>query len=260
MEGISFIVRVRNEEATLEECLRSLTKLTIPYDIHVILHLCTDRSLEIAEKIQSEGFPVHIHGYQYPVSRAGYEVLVTDKDSKHSMVEYSRWCISRSTRVWTFRWDSDFIASDALIDILNAKTWFKPDISTQYAIHYVSDDVSSSEKYLFSGEYEYIKYIFWEYCRLVGEVQTLSFPKEMYIRHNSVLTNKKAYWEEPCWFWPVLTDEAMILRTKYHALLSICGPEENAQARACNPVSNDILSNVVNKEEELKKVGIHFWS
>lgn len=260
MEGISFIVRVRNEEATLEECLRSLTKLTIPYDIHVILHMCSDRSREIAEKIQSEGFPLHIHTYDYPVSRAGYETLITDKESPHNLATYYKWCFAKGRHSWLFKWDADFTASDLLIDNLNAKTWEKPDIPTQYVIHYVSDDVSSSEKYLFSGEYEYIKYIFWEYCRLVGEVQTLSLPKEMYIRHNSVLTNKKAYWEEPCWFWPVLTDEAMILRTKYHALLSICGPEPNAQARACNPESSNIFCLVQSKEEELKKVGIHFWT
>lgn len=260
MEGISFIVRVRNEEATLEECVRSLTKLTIPYDIHVILHMCTDRSREIVEQIQSEGFPVHIHTYDYPISRAGYEVLITNKDSPHSMVEYSRWCISQSTRVWTFRWDSDFIASEPLIEYLNGTTWKKPEKSTQIAITYVSPDVSSGEKYLFSGPYYYSKYVFWEYCKMLGDVETIYLDKTIFINHSSTLANKKSYWNEDSWFWSVLTDEAAEIRRKYHALVSLCGPEPNAQARASNPDSDNIFYIVRAKEQELKNVGISFWT
>jgi hypothetical protein len=173
---------------------------------------------------------------------------------------YYKWCFANARFEWKFKWDADFTGSDNLINHINKHSWAKPDIPTQYVIHYVSEDVSSAEKYLFSGEYEYMKYIFWEYCQLLGEHQTLEFPKEMCIHHNSALKNKKAYWEEPCWFWPVLTDEAMILRSKYHSLLSICGPEPNAQARACNPESANIFYLVQSKEEELKKVGIHFWT
>jgi len=33
MEGISFVIRVRNEENTLDECLSSLTGLTMPHEI-----------------------------------------------------------------------------------------------------------------------------------------------------------------------------------------------------------------------------------
>jgi len=35
MDGISFIVRARNEEETLEASLRSLKDLTIPHEIFV---------------------------------------------------------------------------------------------------------------------------------------------------------------------------------------------------------------------------------
>ena len=51
MEGISFIIKVRNEETTLEQCIRSLFPLTVPHEIIVILHCCTDRSKEIAETL-----------------------------------------------------------------------------------------------------------------------------------------------------------------------------------------------------------------
>jgi glycosyltransferase involved in cell wall biosynthesis len=260
MDGISFIIRVRNEEANLDQCIRSLSKLTIPYDVHVILHMCTDRSLEIAEKIQTEGFPVHIHTYDYPISRAGYEYLVTNKDSPHSMTEYTRWSISKSTRVWTFRWDADFTASDNLIQYLNEKTWETPTVSTQYKIHYVAEDAQDKENYLFSGNYEYSKYMFWEYIQLLGEHQTLEFPKEAYICHNSILTNKKSYWNDPSWFSVDSSEEAIELQRRYNILLHICGPEPNAQARSKCPDCEIVFFKVRDNEKILNSVGISFYS
>lgn len=259
MAGISFIVRVRNEEATLEVSLRSLKALTIPHDIHVILNLCTDRSREIAETLQSEGMPIQIHAYDIPLSRPGYENLITDTGSKHSFAEHSRWCYAKATYPWRFRWDSDFIASDALVEYLNKGDWKASEVATKIHITYVSPDVSNSEAYLFCGEFKVIKYIFWEYCEMVEGHKTIELPKDTNIVHASILSEMKKYWKEPCWFWPDISEEAGELRRRYHALVALCGPEPPAQARASNPSSANIFCQVRDNQNNLNACGIHFW-
>jgi len=259
MSGISFIVRVRNEEATLETSLRSLSSLKIPHDIHVILNMCTDRSREIAETLQKEGMPIHIHTYDIPLSRAGYENLITDIGSKHSFAEHSRWCYAKATHPWRFRWDSDFIASDALLRYLNDGDWKPTDVSTKIHITYVSPDVTNAEPYLFCGDYNVTKYIFWEYCDMVGQHKSIQLPADVNIIHASVLSNMKKYWKEPCWFWTDASDEAAEIRRRYHALVSVCGDEPTGQARASNPTSANVFCAVRDAETVLHSHGIHFW-
>ena len=118
--GISFIVRARNEEATLEACLRSLKGLTIPYEIVLVLHMTTDNSRQIAKRLVEEGMPICIFHYDEPLSRAGYENLATDMESQHSMRTFSKWSFEKAMCPWKFRWDADFIASPELIAKLNA--------------------------------------------------------------------------------------------------------------------------------------------
>ena len=91
-DGISFMVRIRNEEQTLEKSIRSLFKLTIPHEINLILHCCTDNSLSIAKQLASENKNIKIYTYDYSISRAGYENLATDINSHHSLVHYYNYC------------------------------------------------------------------------------------------------------------------------------------------------------------------------
>lgn len=49
MDGISFVMRVRNEEDTLETAIRSLFSLTINYEIRIVLHLCTDKCITLIQ-------------------------------------------------------------------------------------------------------------------------------------------------------------------------------------------------------------------
>ena len=107
--GISFIVRIRNEEKVLARSIRSLVSLTIPHEIILILHQCTDKSPEIAATLATENPHVRILTYNHTVSRAGYETLATDASSDHSFVRYSNWCREQARHPWMFRWDADFV-------------------------------------------------------------------------------------------------------------------------------------------------------
>ena len=259
MEGISFVVRVRNEEATLEECLRSLKPLTIQYEVIVVLHLCTDGSREIAERLQAEGMPIKIYEYTVPLSRAGYETLVTDADSPHSMVYYSKWCFGKATRYWKFLWDADFVMTPGLLRYLNEIGW---GWSEPTRIRIPTDPgTNMGEHYLFTGELKYTKYLFWELKDVEGHHTDMNvYYDDAYIHHNSTLDNKKEYWDEPSWFLTDTSEEAQTVKRRYEFLCQMCGPEVIGHARCGNPISGGIEGKVYGSEGTLATAGIRFWS
>ncbi len=255
--GISFIVRARNEEATLEACLRSLKGLTIPHEIIVVLHMTTDGSKDIVDTLTKEHMPVFVFRYNQPLSRAGYENLVTDMTSPHSMRTFSKWAFDKAIFPWKFRWDADFIASPELIAKLNSREWVPPTKTTRIRIPAVSSDARNEECYLFSGEYEYRKYIFWEYTEFLGDVEYEHWT-DATIQHASALKDKKPYWTAEPWFFKHNSDEAATIRSRYDALVAICGSEPNAQARASNPESDPVFFKVQQNQTLLESIGISF--
>ena len=258
MEGISFVVRVRNEGSTLEESLRSLNLLRIPYEVIVILNTCTDGSREIAERLKSEGMPIQIYDYNITLSRAGYETLVTDVTSQHSMAYYSKWCFDKATKCWKFRWDADFIMKPVLAEYLNGVSW-GPSSSMRI---YVLTDISKKigEFYLFTGPLKYSKYLFWENSEIDGPHTNIQLDNGIYIHHNSDLTTVKSYWNEPSWFMSETSEEASIVRARYEFLCKTCGDEVIGHARCCNPISGEIEGKVYGAQSTLEANGIRFWS
>jgi glycosyltransferase involved in cell wall biosynthesis len=258
MDGISFIVRVKNEENVIENSIRSIRGITVPYEIVVILNTCTDRSQEIVEKLKDEGFPIRIFTYDYQISRAGYEMLATDSTSPHSMVEYTKWCFDKGQYSWLFRWDADFIASPQLIDLFNSRIWNSPEKHTRYNLQARNSDSNSAEPHLFSVPYSVNKYIYWETVNPVGECTDLD-PGDAHMIHISSLKNPKSYWLAEPWFMNATSDEAVIIRKRFEALNSICGKEPLGSARRANPECDKCYFNVLNNKLELKKHGINFY-
>ncbi len=262
MEGISFIVRIRDEEDTLEESIRSLSTLRIPHEIILILHMCRDRSLEIAERLAAENENVRVLEYNIPISRAGYETLCTDRNSKHSLPKYYEWCFNQGTLPWRFKWDADFIATPEFIEYLNRNTWERPTEGVEVAFSAVSPDSTNKERYLFSGPFTYFKCYFWEVYQLSGSVYR--WDPEISIIHNSKLSKKKSYWDNLPWFLDSsyldsdedAKNEARIVLERYNTLSQLCGPEPNGQARASNPESSPIYDKVSRMTEILKQSGI----
>lgn len=263
MDGISFIVRVRDEEATLEESIRSLFALTIPYEIVIILHLCTDSSKQIAERLASENPNIRVLEYNHPISRAGYETLCTDENSPHSIVNYYNWCFSQGKCIWRFKWDADFIASPEFIQYLNWIAWGPYPSNCEIYFSAVSEDAENSERYLFTGNFTYKKYIFWEAMYMEGKTLRM-FPDKVPIYHKSALKNKKKYWEHIPWFLdhtylennPQYIKEALQILKRYIKLVEICGPEVNGQARASCPDSANIFYSIKENYNKLVENGI----
>lgn len=264
-EGISFIVRIRDEEDLLETSIRSLFQLKIPHEILLILHICKDRSKEIAEMLALENPNIRILEYDVPISRPGYETLCTDKYSPHSLVTYYTWCYQQALYPWKFKWDADFISTPELIDYINNCRWCE-DLTKSHELFIHADSPDghrNTERYIVSGEFTFEKYWFWEFVEMKPPVTKLY--TNVAVLHQSPLSQKKKYWDSPSWFLdhvylnknPEHHDESIKVLKRYVNLIELCGPEINAQARASNPDSAIVFNKVLEKKNELYKVGIN---
>lgn len=236
-DGISFLVRCRNEEATLQQSLDSLKALTIPHEIVVILHRCTDRSADIAATAADTNPNIRIYTYDTEVSVAGYQSLATDFKSPHSFMTYCNWCLAKTTRAWTFKWDADFIAPATLVDYLNGCLWAHIHGSKQIILHAKDETAKNYEPYLSCGLNAYGKYMFWEVPLYVPPTESTRLDAAIYIEHASKLATMKSYWTEPRrpWFETEQSEEAATVKARMDRLTADFGPEPQGMARASNP-------------------------
>ena len=234
-QGISFIIKCRNEEATLQQSLQSLRPLIIAHEILVILHLCTDRSAEIARAEAAANPHIKIYTNDTEISRAGYQTLATDYNSPHSIMTYYNWCRAKAKGPWIFKWDADFVASPGLITYLNGREWTFEKTS-KIMINAQNENSKNCEPYLSCGLSGYGKYMFWETPFFVPPVTSITLDPDQYIDHVSTLSNIKGYWKtaKP-WFEAEVSEEAVRVKERYDRLVAEFGPEPEAMARASNP-------------------------
>lgn len=257
LPGISFIVRIRNEEQVLERCLQSLQRLRIPHEIIVILHLCTDRSREIAEHMGI----TRIHEYSFPVSRPGYETLITPALSRFSFITYTNWCFAKARHLWCFKWDADHIASPDLIDYLNSRKWDDP-TPTRIRVPALTPGAEvSAEPRLFNAGIFYAKYVFWEINRALFEPNVCEELCPAHIEHASPLddASMKNFWRAPAWFENNNLPEAVKLRGRMKIVTDMFGPEPTGMARYRNPACDALYLAVMQHEADLDAVGINLW-
>jgi hypothetical protein len=235
-------VRIRNEETTLARSVRSLITLTIPHEIVLILHRCTDKSPNIADGLAKENPHVRIVTYDHEVSRAGYETLVTDANSDHSFIRYSNWCAEQARYPWMFRWDADFVMTRPLLDYINTQEWIPKNL--RIGLTAKNKTHSNQEYYLHQSNVRNTKHIFWEISGFPGDVTCLRLENEFYVIHLSELTDIKSYWKELPWFETEDSPEAHEVKERYDKLVAEFGPEPPGMARASNPECADIFSKI----------------
>ncbi len=234
-KGISFIIKCRNEEATLHQSLQSLRSLTFEHEIIVILHLCTDRSAEIAAAEAVTNPHIKIYTYDTEISRAGYQTLATDYKSPHSIMTYYNWCIGNAKCPWIFKWDADFVASPGLITYLNSRKW-DSEKTTKIMIHAKDETAKNWEPYLSCGLASYGKYYFWETPLWFPPITSITLGPDQHIEHVSKLSNIKGYWKtSKPWFETEASEEAARVKERYDRLTAEFGPEPEGMARASNP-------------------------
>ena len=251
--GISFVMRARNEEQYLKQNFESLKGLTIPHEIIVILHKCTDRSKEISEAAKLSGQPIRIYESDRDLSRPGYENLITPKSHPANLVSFYNWCFSKARFNWIHKWDADFMASPELVRFFNTELKLDEREPTRYMIPCeLTPDIINNENYLFNCLIIYTKYVFWETSLFVLNSNHIVIEHKIYSIPPTIL---KPYWSEPPWF---IGNDA-ILEERYKKLVSICGPEPIGFARASCSECSDIWNKVMDAKDALADVGIHVF-
>lgn len=263
--GVSFVVRVRNEEERIENALMTLTKITIPYEIIVVLHLCTDRTEEITlscrEKLGHE--KVKIFYYNEPISRAGLENVVTSAKSKHSLVSFYTFAFSHSKFEWQFKWDADFEMTESLAEWINR--WGAPKRPpTVYRIFCHIGNNKNHEPYLFNCLSHYKKYIFWETPSFKENAVGYNVPDTCYIQSCDA-TVIKTYWNRRPWFLrgdvkDEDKEEAVELEEKYKKLITLTGRPPLGMARAQSDSYEKFFQMCYNNRDLLKEYGIDLYN
>ena len=248
--GISFILRARNEEAYLAQSLFSLLDLTVPHEIVVILHKCTDKSKDIALTAQAKGQPIRIYETDANLSKAGYETLATPANYNESLASFYSQCFSFGQYNWLFKWDADFVASPELLKFLNSELVLDREQPFRYLIPCeMSESVVNKETYLFNCLAGYKKYIFWETPAFVAGSTTVEISARIFTIPHTIL---KEYWKEPAWF----VGKDTFLENRYKKIVELCGPEPIGASRAqCKDCEGPYFKVLQNKEE-LEILGI----
>jgi glycosyltransferase involved in cell wall biosynthesis len=248
--GISFILRARNEEAYLAQSLSSLLGLTVPHEIVVILHKCTDKSKEIALTAQAKGQPIRIYETDANLSKAGYETLATPASYNESLASFYSQCFSFGQYNWLFKWDADFVASPELLRFLNSELVLDRDQPFRYLIPCeMSEGVVNKETYLFNCLVGYKKYIFWETPAFLSGSTIIEISAKIFTIPHTIL---KEYWKEPAWFIGTNT----FLENRYKKIVELCGPEPVGASRAqCKDCEGPYFK-VLHNKDELERLGI----
>lgn len=248
--GISFILRARNEEAYLAQSLFSLLDLTVPHEIVVILHKCTDKSKDIALTAQAKGQPIRIYETDANLSKAGYETLATPANYNESLASFYSQCFSFGQYNWLFKWDADFVASPELLKFLNSELVLDREQPFRYLIPCeMSEGVVNKETYLFNCLVGYKKYIFWEIPAFFCGSEVKDIDAKIFTIPHTIL---KEYWKEPAWF----IGKDPFIEDRYKKIVELCGPEPVGASRAQCKDCEGPYFNVLQKKEELEALGI----
>lgn len=255
--GISFVCRCHNEAAVLEESLKSLQGITRPFEIVLVLHRCTDASKEIAEKM-AETMPIKIYEYEDPISRAGYENLVTDASDSHSFAGYTTWCFNKAAYKWKFKWDADFIATTDLTAYINHDEIFETEKGVVVYLPASNDDAVNTEAYMFNCLARYGKYVFWEVPLFHRGHETIRIAYG--VTHCSSLKEMKPYWKHTPWFMAENEKEARAdLIRKYEFIVEQYGAEKDGACRANDKACAAAFHRCKKEENLLANEGIFLY-
>ena len=236
--SISFMLRCRNEERTIERALTTLEcllKFGVSYEIVVILHLCTDQSRAIAENYaQISPVPIRIWTYDLEVSRAGVETYVTDANHECSFVFYSNWCLQQTRAPFVYKWDADFEMNELLAEELAGLLAEDNGLPLAVTIPIICNDgvTLSGESYLVSGHLGYTKQVFWEIPVFMPGVKYVAL-KNRFLHNDAPSADPKEYGTRRPWFADELEGPGNVFRRRYNIVKTFFAGN-NDMARSCS--------------------------
>jgi glycosyltransferase involved in cell wall biosynthesis len=107
-KGISLIIRAKNEELNIKNCIDSVVDLVD--EIICVDNNSTDNTLSLMKFYESKYQNIRVYQYKINVSKVGVEHkdAITNKN-KNTLGAFYNWCLSKTTKYNIFKWDADFI-------------------------------------------------------------------------------------------------------------------------------------------------------
>lgn len=253
--GLSFIIRARNEADALFRNFIGLREIKVPHEIVLILHRCTDVSKDVAAAWQKQGLPIRVIEDNTPISRAGYETLITPADHPNSLPAYYQRSFAHAEYNWLVKWDADFVPTTWFIGFVNQLLVLDERRPTSYRLTCaLGDNAHCDEEYLFNTCLGFGKYFLWEQCQQQTPRRALRIEATSMFSGSPLLI--KEYWQETPWFLQAdLRDEE--LAEKYNTLISLAGIEPDGFARSNNPAFHALWPKIIELVPELEAHGIY---
>jgi hypothetical protein len=118
-QGLSMIIRAKNEEASIEKCLTTI----LPHVDEVIFvdNGSTDQTRLIAERLQQKYFNLKVYSYPIQIPRIGLEhCQAVLNQSTNTLGHYYNWCLAQSTLINFAKWDADYICiEENFVEMIN---------------------------------------------------------------------------------------------------------------------------------------------
>jgi len=111
--GVSAMLRARNEEWMIWDCLASI--VTVFDEIVVIDNGSTDSTMALVQRFKQEHDDrdvVRLLSYPIEIARCGRENARTPGDSVHSAAYWYNWCVARCRHAYVCKWDADMLLLD----------------------------------------------------------------------------------------------------------------------------------------------------
>jgi len=108
LDGISLIIRAKNEESNIELCIESVVDLVD--EIIFVNNNSDDNTLKLINKLAIKYSKIKVYNYFINVNKVGIEHqnALKNKD-KNTLGNFYNWCLSKSTMKNVIKWDADFI-------------------------------------------------------------------------------------------------------------------------------------------------------
>jgi len=106
--GLSLIIRAKNEELNIKLCIESVIDLVD--EIIFVDNGSTDNTYKIVEEYVKTQPKIKLYSYNIVVSKVGVEHSNALKmENKNTLGTFYNWCLSKATYYNVFKWDADFI-------------------------------------------------------------------------------------------------------------------------------------------------------
>ena len=100
--GVCLLIRIKNESATIRECI--LSTLNFVDEIVVVDNNSNDTSFEIVTELSQQHPKIKLYKYPHSVPKVGYNT------TKPSLADYCNYGLEQVSHYNVIKWDGDCIA------------------------------------------------------------------------------------------------------------------------------------------------------